>query len=193
MYYHYDIETQIKRIFKRFNENDLTNSNDRNDQNLIIDFFDGDLYKDLLASENGESFRKKESLTFLFNTDGITRSDKSNQTIWPILIVINELPIQERFCIDNIIIAGLSVGLKKPDIPSFLSPIVPDIKSLEFGLQVEFKNKEITRKKFYLISSVFDKPARAEILNMQSYNGFYGCLKCYQTGETLKCNSSNSS
>jgi hypothetical protein len=37
-----------------------------------------------------------------------------------------------------------------------------------------------------LIAAVFDKPAKAAVLNMKSFNGFGGCTKCLQLGETLK-------
>jgi hypothetical protein len=39
---------------------------------------------------------------------------------------------------------------------------------------------------FYVVAVTFDKPAKAAVLNMKSYNGFGGCTKCLQVGETLK-------
>ena len=109
MYYHYDIQAQLKRIFKKIDEKDLVNSSSRQDSNRIFDFYDGAIYQNLLKSQNGDSFRKKESLTLMLNTDGISRSIKSNQTIWPIFLVVNELSSQNRFCIDNVIVAGIYI------------------------------------------------------------------------------------
>jgi hypothetical protein len=43
----------------------------------------------------------------MLNTDGISICDKSNLSIWPFYLEINELNIGKRFCIDNIIIAGI--------------------------------------------------------------------------------------
>ena len=40
------------------------------------------------------------------NTDGIALAEKSNLSLWPIFLAINEIPIEERFCIDNVIVAG---------------------------------------------------------------------------------------
>jgi len=57
----------------------------------------------------------------MINTDGISKSLNSDQTIWPFYLVINELPLEMRFCMENIIIAGVSVGFKKPDFKYFLS------------------------------------------------------------------------
>jgi hypothetical protein len=32
--------------------------------------------------------------------------------------------------------------------------------------------------KFFLVAGIFDKPAKAAVLNMKASNGFYGCTKC---------------
>jgi hypothetical protein len=182
--YNFDINTQIKRILKKINDDDLVNN--YNSSSTIQDFYDGNIYGKLLNDiENGDKFRRKEALTLMINTDGISRSNNSDQTIWPIFLVINELPAEIRYCMDNIIIAGLSVGFKKPDFTHFLSPIVAELLSLEYGIQIEFKNGMTTYKKFFLMNAVFDKPARAAILSMKSCNGFDGCLKCYQTSVSI--------
>ena len=40
--------------------------------------------------------------------------------------------------------------------------------------------------KFFLVAGIFDKPAKAAVLNMNASNGFYGCTKCLQPGVTYK-------
>lgn len=80
---------------------------------------------------------------------------------------------------------GISIGESKPNFNVFLQPIVQELKLLEYGFEVEFKNVK-RDSKFFLINAVFDKPARAAILNINNPTGFYGCLKCEQPGETLK-------
>ena len=37
-----------------------------------------------------------------------------------------------------------------------------------------------------MIAAVFGKPAKSSNLNMISCNGFYGCTKCEQPGESYK-------
>ena len=53
---------------------------------------------------------KKHSL-FLLNTDGISSNKKPKLTIWPVFLVINELPLEIRFLIDNTILAGNAFSL----------------------------------------------------------------------------------
>jgi hypothetical protein len=151
-------------------------------ENELVDVYDGRLYKELLASEDGESFKRKEAFCFLLNTDGISICDKSKITIWPIYLVINEIPIEERFCIKNVILAGLSVGEEKPNIISLLSPIVRQLKQLEYGIKISIDG-EINNRRFFLLYGIFDKPAKASILNMISSHGYYGCTKCEIKGE----------
>ena len=64
-------------------------------------------------------------------------------------------------------------------------PIVRTLLQLELGIKLHVNSKDTDDIKFYLINAVFDKPARASVLKMIASNGFYGCLKCTQRGETL--------
>jgi hypothetical protein len=107
------IEKQIRRIIKL--NQDIFNSDIRpprtaNDD--IEDLFDGAIYKELYDSEFGYLFHKNEAFTFSINTDGISICDQSNVTIWPVFLAINEIPLEKRFCLDNIIIAGINFFFK---------------------------------------------------------------------------------
>ena len=53
-----------------------------------------------------EVVKNQLAFSFLLNTDGISPMNKSKLTIWPVFLVINELPIESRYCIDNIIPNG---------------------------------------------------------------------------------------
>ena len=62
------------------------------------------------------------------------------------------------------------------------------MKKLENGVDFNCNNNP-RRLKFFVIMSVFDKPAKAEILNIINSTGYFGCLKCLQEGiceETCK-------
>ena len=80
---------------------------------------------------------------------------------------------------------GLSVGNEKPEIHTFLNPILIQLKDLEYGFDLSIDNI-LEKRKFFLIAGVFDKPAKVLVLNIKSSNGFYGCHVCEQPGETFK-------
>jgi hypothetical protein len=61
------------------------------------------------------------------------------------------------------------------------------ISNIFKGIDVSIEGY-LKRRKFFVIAAVFDKPARAAVLNMKSSNGFHGCTKCLQPGESHKIN-----
>jgi hypothetical protein len=190
MYYHFGIARQIARIARslKFVNKKLVRSNNKNE---MSDFKDGQIYTDLLSTKLGASLRDGRAFTLLINTDGISSYRHSKLSIWPVYLVINELPIEERFCIENVIVAGLSVGEAKPNVDIFFLPIVKELKRLEYGIHLKNADSKIdasisTKVTFHLVSGVYDKPARSWLLNMISSTGFFGCTKCLQPGESLK-------
>lgn len=191
MYYFLDIEEQIRRLLHKFNHSKIKEFASKptrpSEEKALHNFFDGELYQELLKSEDGDLFQKKEAFTFILNTDGASICKKSKLTIWPVYLVINKLPDDMKYSLENIILVGLSIGDYKPYFDVFLSPIVIKIKKLELGINVCFEDvtKEI---KFFVVSAVFDKPAKAAFLNMISSYGHYGCTKCLQPGRSFKTN-----
>ena len=73
---------------------------------------------------------------------------------------------------------GLSVGYGKPDFNVFFEPIVKELKKLEYGVTIEDQNHLKKEIKFLLLASIFDKSAKASVLNVIASHGFEGCLKC---------------
>ena len=80
---------------------------------------------------------------------------------------------------------GLSVSIDKPNFDTFLTPLLIELKELEYGLKIKNYLGSDSIKCF-TISGVYDKPARAALLFLVSCTGFFGCLKCLQAGETFK-------
>ncbi|CAF0831338.1 unnamed protein product [Brachionus calyciflorus] len=178
IFYHVPLNDQVRRLFKK--KVLPVQENLDNDLNIIEDVFDSEFYKSFKASieENGP---KKTCYSLIFNTDGIELSNKSNISIWPVYLAINELPVETRYYIDNILITGILVSNGKPEtLNHFLSDIIIELKMLEFGVTV---NNEIY--KFFCIFGVFDKPARSLILNTILSSGYFGCIKCYHQGTSV--------
>jgi hypothetical protein len=182
MYYHVNIDNQLKEIFKNAR---LLNYEQNSGENLE-DFVDGEIYKKLIASEDGEFFRQKRAFSFIMNTDGISICTKSKLTIWPFYLAINEIIKEDRFLIQNMVLAGLSVGDEKPNFDVFLHSLVAELKRLEYGIEIQINSSVSKNVKFFLVAGIFDKPAKAAVLNMKASNGFYGCTKCLQPGVTYK-------
>jgi len=95
---------QIQRIMRKLKLSDLKIKQSNN--NNLLDIYDGEIYKNLLKSEDGDLCKEQEAFSFTINTDGCSFTNKSKLTLWPVYLVINELPLDIRFSIDNVIIAG---------------------------------------------------------------------------------------
>lgn len=64
-------------------------------------------------------------------------------------------------------------------------PIIEELRELQIGIDVRINNV-IKNVKCFTIMAVFDKPARAGILNIVNSTGFNSCLKCNQYGENAE-------
>jgi hypothetical protein len=175
-----NVKTQMKRILQKHHSKLISNESCETDEDIIMDIQDGELFKNLMKDKKIGT----NSFTFLLNVDGISLCDKSNKSIWPVILVIIQLPREIRYCLQNVIIAGISTG-SKPIFKHFLKPIIHELSLLEQGCLIKLNNKRYLFN-FFVTHGVFDKPARAAILNIKSCTGFYGCLKCMQKGEGVK-------
>jgi hypothetical protein len=97
---------------------------------------------------------------------------------------VNELPISHRFKMENIILLGLWFGNKKPNMNSFLSPVVQMINEANsFGINVN--NPNIPLVFALLLPVICDSKGRNEVMNFVAANGFFGCSKCLHPGQHM--------
>ena len=85
----------------------------------VEDIYDGPLYKKL---SNEGILSSPDNVSFLMNTDGVPVFKSSKVSIWPLYLIINELPYSKRMATENMIFAGLWFGEKKPAMWTFLKP-----------------------------------------------------------------------
>ena len=153
-------------------------------QECYSDIYSGKLYKSyfdegLLNCPN--------NISFTFNTDGASVFKSSNVSVWPLFLVINELPYHLRMRKENMILAGLWFGNKKPVMSTYLQPFLETFKELESGIEMHSPDKpEPFILRGYLLCGTADLPARSLICNSIQFNGAYSCWKCLQKGETAK-------
>lgn len=107
-------------------------SNYRRSQ-IMTDIWNGKLLAQL--REIG-LFNQHTDLSLSFYTDGVKLfKTRSAFHIWPLLIIINNLPPEERFKRENLLLLGLIPGPQQPkDIDSFLRPLVNELKLLQEGI-----------------------------------------------------------
>lgn len=151
---------------------------------IYRDIYDGSIYKNL--STNGNILSDKQNVSFMWYTDGVRIFKSSKYGIWGFFLIILELSYEERFKIENMLLVGLWFGDKKPDPNLFLNPLREPIENLKSG--VEFFINDINKKiliKGILITGTCDLPAKALFLNMNQYNGKFGCQVCKERGYNI--------
>ncbi|CAF3863670.1 unnamed protein product [Rotaria magnacalcarata] len=127
----------------------------------------------------------KKKLTLTLNVDGVKLSKNSQTTIWPILLVVNEIPPNSRFKIENVIIAGVWPGPSKPsrgEIRLLLRPFIDELLYLESGYIFDFHDGTTDKVQVYLIGACCDKPAQAILQCISEPTAAFGCGRCEVSG-----------
>ncbi|KAH6946775.1 hypothetical protein HPB50_015240 [Hyalomma asiaticum] len=123
---------------------------------------------------------KWNDLTITLNTDGSPLYKSSNSSIWPIQMVLNELPAAVRN--KNVILGGLWYGRKHPNMRLFLEKFLDSMHKT--GELVWKCSSAVVRSKITTICVCVDAPARAAVGNRLQFNGFFGCPWCLACGES---------
>lgn len=177
--------SQIQSLFNRpgFKESIQSKSKRvKKNESAIEDIYDGRIYKDLI---NRGILLNEFDITLTLNTDGANPFRSSKTSLWPVYLMINELPFTERIRPENMIVAGIWYGTKKPKMAGFLRPSMTSLKRLENGVKLNIGDSEVNFRAI-LVASTCDLPARACVCAMNQYNGSSSCIKCKQTGKVVK-------
>lgn len=150
---------------------------------FLRDVWDGTALHPLC--EPGRFFSDKRNLALALSTDGVPLYKSSPVSLWPVYLVILNLPAQVRMRAQNIILCAVWVGPTKPIIKLLLDPICEYLKNLS-TLGAKFGNCTYRAK---LVMGVFDLPAKAAVLCAKQFNGEYGCAVCIHPGKRLPNNS----
>lgn len=151
--------------------------------NNIEDIYDGQLYQE----EVRNGFLSNSNISFMWNSDGVPVFKSKKFSIWPLYLVINELPYKIRYKRANVVLAGLWFGPNKPDPNCFIRSYVEDFRKIYtgFNVQVHFQREPVYIRGKLLLGTC-DLPAKSTFLNIKSFNGEYGCPACEFTGETIR-------
>lgn len=144
----------------------------------INGFHDGLFYKRLRNSLPDD--RKDNFITATFNSDGSPVFESSAFSVWPIQIMINELPFKQMT--SKTIVCGLWFGRNKPDMNVFLEPFVTQMNIFtDRGITCNVRG--IPRTLYvYAICSCDDSVARAPMQGITQFNGYFGCSWCLHPG-----------
>ncbi|CAF4480027.1 unnamed protein product [Didymodactylos carnosus] len=115
--------------------------------------------------------------------------------IWPFILVLNELPLRERFMLKNIVLPIIWPTGKLPttkQIQASIQTLVVELVNLENGCDYYIPELGSPRKlHLFTIASCNDKPSQCKMENVKGYMAEYGCGVCYTRGDLFNFYSIN--
>lgn len=186
-----NIISQLREMFKRPNfYNDLQcRFHLQRNPNEMVDIYDSKLYKSWFS--NG-FFQNPSNISFTWYTDGVPVYKSSKVSMWPIYLVINELPFEMRMERENMLLAAIWYGPQKPDFSMFFDSLTLSLTKMKEGITVKLSAEERITVRGILLFGTCDLPAKADCLNLMHHNGEYGCPVCLHASENVETAAGNS-
>ncbi|KAK3920652.1 Ankyrin repeat domain-containing protein 17 [Frankliniella fusca] len=182
-FYQLSVSDQIRNLFENHGLADLMDKYAAHrlelDLNILTDLCDGSEFKRAKIHE-------PYSLTLLGHTDGISISDSSDVSLWPLEYVIAELPPSLRF--KFVLVSGIWIDNSKPYLNTFMKPFVKELQDINRDGGVKWihpKSKEEMCTSVSVAAFAVDAPARALLQNILSHGGKHCCNICEQKMKKL--------
>lgn len=143
------------------------------------DIKNGKLYQDQVRQGR---LGRKDQTSFMLYADGAEVFGSTKLSAWLTYLSINELPYQERYKRENVMVPVVWIGAAKPPNNIIFNALHSDLSTVAQGVSIRVNNEERNITGFVL-DQTGDTPARAAMLNMVQFNGKYPCQRCEQEGE----------
>ena len=145
-----------------------------------------DVYEGRVWQDNLQFFQQN-GIGLMMNIDWFKPFGSFKYSIGAIYLVIMNLPREERFKEENMIIAGLIPGKKEPNcyqMDNILKILIQELNSLERHNLFTIKNESSQNISLFckvrLLCVACDIPAARKVCGFLSHNATHGCSKCHK-------------
>ena len=154
------------------------------DDNIVADVYDGSIWRDFLKYKGTDFLNAPRNLAFAINMDWFQPFKRRNdRSVGVIYLVLLNLPREQRFKWENIIVAGVVPEMNKEpkSLNKFLAPIVDELKAFWKGVKLTTSQSEIplTYRAALLLASA-DLPAVRKLCGFKGHSAHRGCSKCFK-------------
>ncbi|XP_045188652.2 uncharacterized protein LOC123546448 [Mercenaria mercenaria] len=145
------------------------------------DVYDGKVWKDFQTLDGKPFLEDGKTFGLMLNVDWFQPYEHVVHSVGVIYLSIMNLPREERFREENLMVVGLIPGPNEPagNINTFLTPLVNELKKLEKGVNL---SGNIYRAALLCVAA--DLPAVRKTCGFLSCAAKQGCSKCLKT---FKC------
>lgn len=144
------------------------------------DIWDGRILKATMAKYENDAL-----LPLAVNTDGAAIYNSRSVSIWPIQICQNYLPPEFRFKNENLLLVGLHVGKKAPNMNVFFYPFFTEMTALEEEVVHMNQNRREYSFRFVLSHCVVDLQAKTKVQGIKPCNSLSACTYCLHPGASV--------
>lgn len=168
----FKVEENVKKLLNKHRDELLFTDNQ--EQFPIRDCLDGNLSKKWF-------FKYGKFYSFTLNTDGVQRFRSSKNSLWPVFIILNNLPTHVRYKPENMITVGLFYG-RDLEIDFLLEPLLNEVNQINQNGGLDALSGQF---KLICLCTALDSAAKPKLENHKNYNGFYGCPYCFNKGVSI--------
>ena len=147
---------------------------------LYTDVYDGRIWAEFQNYDKRPFLSMPNAYAYMLNIDWFQPYKDTQYSVGAIYLALMNLPRDERFKTENLIIVGLIPGPHEPSlsINSFLEPLVSELKKLWVGVKVKIKGTEQTIKGALLLIGC-DIPASKKVCGFKAFGSKRGCSRCF--------------
>ena len=147
---------------------------------VLCDVYDGEVWNQFMCVDNVPFLSLPYNYAFSLNVDWFQPFQHTQYSLGVIYLAVQNLPRNERFLPENIIIVGVIPGPHEPslNINSFLRPLVDELQQLWTGVPLTSNLGITILVRAALICIACDIPAARKVCGFVGHQALHGCSKC---------------
>lgn len=154
------------------------------EEGVMADIYDGQIWKDFLCYKGKDFLNSPRNLAFRINVDWFQPfKHRKDRSVGAIYLVLLNLPREERYKWENVIVAGIIPELSKEpkSLNTFLEPIIDELKAFWHGIRLQTSISKIPLVfRGALIFASADIPALRKLCGFKGHSAHRGCSKCFK-------------
>ena len=155
-------------------------------EGLLNDIYDGQVWNDFMSPNGIPFLALPYNFALSVNVDWFQPFKYSTYSIGAIYMAVQNLPPEERYNSENVILIGVIPGPHEPkkDVNSYLSPLVDELNQLWEGVLMQCASGVPVIFRAALICTACDIPASRRVSGFVGHCAYHACSRCLKAFPT---------
>lgn len=156
------------------------------EEGTLTDIYDGKVWKDFMNPDGKPFLSVPYNFALSLNVDWFQPFKHTTYSAGAIYIAIQNLPRNERYSNDNVLLIGIIPGPNEPPktMNSYLQPLVCELKELWKGVIMPSACGTSVLVRSALICTSCDIPASRKVSGFVGHNAYRACSRCLKAFPT---------